>query len=77
MRDADNKYRTARRTPRSERHRYRMDRFEYRTPAINTGRGRTYTKRKGILDRNCIKVQDGKDDIQDGEAMLQYGEVQI
>ena len=44
---------------------------------INTGRGRTYTKRKGRIDRYTEEIQDGKDDIQDGEATIQYGEVQI
>ena len=51
MRDADKKYRTARSTSMTERHRYRKERFEYKAPAINTGRGKTYTKRKEIIDR--------------------------
>ena len=49
MRDAENKYRTAKTTSRKEKQRYNMERFKYRTPAINTGRGRRHTKRKQFL----------------------------
>ena len=51
MTDTQNKYRTAKTTSRTERQRYKMERFKYRTPAINTGRGRRHSKRKHIIER--------------------------
>ena len=54
MTDTQNKYRTAKTKSRTERQRYNMERFKYRMPAIDKGRGRRHTRRKHIIER-CRK----------------------